>query len=143
METKLPQSERAETVLADHEVMEQYIENINRMFNSGSAQATKVAIGEIKRFLNSTLVAHFDYEEQGVFPVLLQSNADPEISRFVSELREEHESLTKEAKRLNDMFSNQELIVQPSDSLRMALVNFFYRLRQHASKENKVFPSLL
>lgn len=113
------------------------------MFVDGSPGNTPKEIGEIRLILNEKIMAHFAYEEEHIFPALLQGSPSQETSDAVSILRKEHVSLRKEAQRLNEMLSDEGSDGNLTDVLRKAMLDFFISLEKHAAKENQLFPSLM
>jgi len=136
-------SESVKTAMADHEILSQYIERYNRMFADESPKNMREEIDGIKLIVNQKVVDHFAYEEEHIFPGLLQAIPSKEVSDAVSILRKEHVLLLKQAKRLNEMLSNQDHDGNCTSALRKAMLDFLANLERHAAKENELFPSLM
>lgn len=129
--------------MADHEILALYIESFSRMFSHPSPKVARAASQAIRVFLNEKIVDHFAYEEQRVFPALLQADGKAEMSRLVSALCQEHKALLKESKRLNKLLLEENVTNSRHARLRKALLDFFHNLEKHSAKENKLIPSLL
>ena len=129
--------------MADHEILAQYIERFNRMFADESPKNMREEIDGIKQIINQKVVDHFAYEEEHIFPGLLHAIPSKEVSDAVSILRKEHVSFLKQAKRLNEMLSDQDPDGNLTDVLRKAMLDFLANLERHAAKENELFPSLM
>jgi len=129
--------------MADHEILSHYVEHFNRMFVDGSAKNMREEIDEIKQILNEKVIAHFAYEEEHIFPGLLEVIPSQETSDAVSILREEHELLRKQVKQLNEMLSDEDPDGKLTGALRTTMLDFLANLERHAAKENELFPSLM
>ena len=136
-------SEPLKTVMADHEILSQYIEHVNEMFADGPPKNLREEIDGVNQILNHKIVTHFAYEEEHIFPALLKALPGKDVSEAVSILREEHEVLLKQAKRLNEILSDQDPDGQCTGALRRRMLDFLANLEKHASKENELFPSLM
>jgi iron-sulfur cluster repair protein YtfE (RIC family) len=129
--------------MADHEILSQYVEHFNQIFGDESSEDIRKEIDEIKLILNEKVVDHFAYEEEHIFPGLLEAISGKGVSDVVSILRKEHVLLLKQAKRLNEMLSDEEADGTCTGELRKAMLDFLGDLDRHASKENELFPSLM
>jgi iron-sulfur cluster repair protein YtfE (RIC family) len=136
-------SESLRAVMADHEILSIYIERFNRLFVDDSPGNVQKEIGEIRLILNDKIMAHFAYEEEHIFPALLQGDPSQKTSDAVSVLHKEHVSLRKEAQRLSEMLTDEDSEGNLTDLLRKAMLDFFISLEKHAAKENELFPSLM
>ena len=129
--------------MADHEILSHYVEHFNEMFVDGSAKNIREEIDAIKQILNEKVTAHFAFEEEHIFPGLLEAIPGQETSDAVSILREEHVLLRKQAERLNEMLSDENPDGTLTGALRKAMLDFLVNLERHAAKENELFPSLM
>jgi len=98
---------------------------------------------EIKRFIQRQILAHFAYEEERIFPMLLHGHPVAETFGLVEGLLHDHTRLVKEAKRLIKWLETDKLDAAKQKSLRRAFQEFGRHLEQHAARENEWFPSLL
>ena len=143
MKIPLDSSKLLERALADHALISQYTDSIGRMFGGGHAELVRAATETARQFLTKKLVQHFDYEEQQIFPALLQPTVSETVRRLVLEIQDEHESLLEEAQQLDKMLAAHEAGGDHEDSLRQAMLSFLQKLEKHSVKENELFPSML
>jgi iron-sulfur cluster repair protein YtfE (RIC family) len=131
-----------ETALNDHELLEEFIENFDRLFSNGVATIPKKAAAAARQF-SQKLIGHFAYEEEHIFPALLATLSGADVVPLISELRDEHNELEKKAKQLNKMLSAVSLTDQDVNSLRKVMQSLGDQMQRHSAKENELFPSLL
>jgi iron-sulfur cluster repair protein YtfE (RIC family) len=136
-------TEPVEAILADHELVAEYLDHVNRMFNASDAVTAQQAAATVRRFLQYKVITHFAYEEEHLLPALLQAAPTKKVARQVARLQAEHRALQQQADQL-DVMLNIHAGPGPSDPvLRKALLDFFHDLQKHAMFENNVFPALL
>ena len=128
---------------ADHEILDLYIQSFNTIFGRSSPKAIRESTKAARLFLSRRIVDHFAYEEQRIFPSLLENGASEEVRKLIARLREEHQALVRDAKRLDKILGKEENAYNRTPLLRKSMVGFFHKLEKHASKENELFPSLL
>src|SRR5947209_698706 len=102
------QSVPVEKVLADHNILAQYLDSFNKLSTSDTALHHRQAADTVKKIINEWLVAHFAYEEQHLFPELLDARPSAKVYRLIETLKAEHKSLLHEAKRLNHLLAQPD-----------------------------------
>jgi hypothetical protein len=127
-------------ILNDHVLLEEFLEGFHHLFASGVTTISQEVADETREF-SEKLIGHFAYEEQHIFPALLETR--PGQAQIVAELREEHDELEKRAKQLNKMLSPSHLASQNVATLRRAMQDLGDQMERHSAKENELFPSLL
>ncbi len=128
---------------ADHEILELYIESFHKMFSRSSGKVIRAATQAARLFLNQKVVDHFAYEEQRIFPVLLENNPGQEICERIEQLRRDHQRLLRDARKIDHLLCREEAAYNRADLLRKSMVKFFHDLETHAAVENELFPSLM
>ena len=134
---------KSQLILRDDELLLEYVENFNQLFDNDTSQLTPVAGTALKKFLNQKLRGHFAYEEHRIFPALLRAGFGVKVTRCIAGLRKDHARFLKETKRLSQLLSAPAPTATDLKVLRKALLDFGARLRKHSTKENELFPSLV
>lgn len=134
--------EPVNAVLSDHELLQEYLADVDRIFDSHDPAATQQAVAAVRRFLQYKIITHFAYEEEHILPGLLQASATKKMARQLARLQEEHRALLKQADQLAALL----MVHRPgpgTTALRKALMQFFHDFQKHAAFENDIFPALL
>jgi hemerythrin-like domain-containing protein len=143
MSARRRQSSSVEKVLADHEILSQYIESFNKLCATNCGTNDRQAANVVKTIINQWLVAHFAYEEQRIFPALLAARPSAKFSQRIANLQAEHKSLLQHARRLDQLLGKPNRGGSHRDVLRKSMLDFVNRLQRHSASEDEMFPSLV
>jgi hemerythrin-like domain-containing protein len=92
---------------------------------------------DFKQFLNEYIVAHFKFEEEDIFPLILEKGAQPEKT-FIEELEREHSHLLDMVDQFNNLISKYG--VEPTGEPYNEVVDLSRRIIEttisHASRED-------
>lgn len=130
-------------VLTDHKLLAEYEAHVREISGSNGRDSARRAARALRHLLNYKVVSHFAYEEEHIFPGLLQANGTHRTVRLLSKLQDEHRALQAQADRLDALLGAATTGQPAAQRLRADLQAFFTNLQKHAQVENKVFPSLL
>jgi hypothetical protein len=125
-------------VMRDHDIISKGIESSRTLFAGESWQDQTQEIELLKRLISKTLVRHFSFEEDQVFPDLLEGRPETRVSQALAELRLEHVAFRERADRLHALLSGPDL-TSATPELRRALPEFFADLDKHSAKEDELY----
>ena len=128
---------------ADHEILDLYIRCYNRILSRASPSALRDATEGMRLFLRKKVVEHFAFEERTLFPALLDAFPDEAVADLVSDLRDDHKRLLRQAERLDKTLTDETAAYNRASLLRKGMQQFFHSLEKHAIKESELIPSLL
>ena len=127
---------------ADHEIILFGIGNFRRLFvGAHSADAPEDFVG-VQRLLQEKIVRHFTYEEDNLFPALLDANPTAIATQTIAELRQEHMRLVERSRQLSALVGQRDL-TNCTGQIWTAMMDFFNDLEKHAAKEDALLESCI
>ena len=110
------------------------IESLDNPSGGGAPYA-----GKLKEFIDGYLLGHIEFEENELFPTLLEVGSQKE-KKLVKELKQEHIQLLNDIKQFNDLFSSLDYQLKKTVRIKEAhwySKKIIYTVRQHARKEDR------
>ena len=116
-----------------------------KVFASANIYNAVAYVKNLNKLFIDTILPHFDFEEKGIFPVVL-SKGGAVFESLISTLQQEHKQIIGELARLNELSakleSNPDATQKEKDELSTLCTEITQELTEHAQKEDKN-PSLI
>ncbi len=134
-----------ERLIKDHKDVSEYLEDFKEILGFLDEEKAWSKLEPIRDFFGRNVIAHFKYEEEVVFPVILSKCATPESIKLILELQREHGSILKELEEFQRIISESAIPLDKQMSERINIVGrrIMDSILPHASKEDdKLLPIL-
>ncbi|MFC2116955.1 hemerythrin domain-containing protein, partial [Bacteroidota bacterium] len=100
---------------------------------------------KLKKFIDVYLVAHFEFEENELFPIILKIGS-PEENHLIRELQIEHVQILDEITQFNDLLSSGGY--HSKETVQIKEIHWYskkiiYMVIQHARKEDRELLPIL
>ena len=125
---------------ADHEIILFGIGNFRRLFTGTQSPDAPADFAGVQRLLAEKILKHFAYEENQLFPALLEISPAQKTMQAIGDLCQEHTRLSERAQQLSALVGQRNL-TNCTGQLWTAMMDFFNDLEKHAAKEDALLES--
>ena len=123
---------------ADHVILSATIESFRRLFAQQYQTNAEAEFEVLRRLLSQKVPEHFAYEDEHVFPSLLNDRPPAYEVRLINELQLEHVTLLQMMRALNTKLASRTA-TNISGDLWVAMLDFIDALARHTAKEDVLF----
>jgi iron-sulfur cluster repair protein YtfE (RIC family) len=137
-------SEMVQRAIADHAAASEFVRNLDATMAIWNTKEIGVKVQAIRAYIQKHVTEHFAHEDQTIYNDLLAADPDADTFRIVTGLKNDHEAITKEVGKLNDLLAQAE---RDGDAPTTAQLDMTFRillgrLQRHAAEEDRLFAKL-